>query len=113
MPAQATANSVMVSAKRLSELRQSRPSSNSSSVIRRIVPAREVSGARPGADLLQQHVMPAAATALCHDRAFVLQIAERDGLGGAGLLAGGDDLVAAQRPVLLGGRHMRRLDALR
>ena len=33
MPAQTTANSVIVSAKRLSELRQSRPSSSSSAEI--------------------------------------------------------------------------------
>src|SRR5688572_15340247 len=62
--------------------------------------ARQVCGARPGAELVQQVVAPVVLMPLGDPGLGVVQRAELDGPGGAGLLAGGDDLPVPDGPPL-------------
>ena len=59
-----------------------------------VVPARQIGGARPRAELFQQHVVAAArAAAATTAESWIVDVAEDDRLGRAGLLAGGHDFV--------------------
>src|SRR5512139_2762471 len=58
----------------------------------RVADVREVRRAGAGLELRQQAVAAGARPELCHPARPVVQVAEHDRAGGAGRLAGGDDL---------------------
>src|SRR6266508_2028985 len=72
----------------------------------------QVGGAGPGAELVQEVVAPLAGMPGGHLGLGVAQVPEADGLGRAGLLAGGLDLAVLDAPPGPAGRDALPLDAL-
>src|SRR5512140_3281206 len=72
----------------------------------------QVGDRRPHAEILQDLVAAVAPREHGHAAVLVFEVAEDDGLCGAGRRAGGDDLPVAEGPVLALGLHPRVVDAL-
>src|SRR4029077_21085598 len=80
----------------------------------RVAQLRQVGGARPGVELLEQAVVERVRLPAVHlpILLLVVQIAEDDGARRAGLLAGGLELPGRDRPLSDLGLDLRLLDAL-
>src|SRR3954468_20574470 len=78
----------------------------------RVPDARQIAGARPVAELGEQHVIAAVRLALVDLGFGIADVAERDRLGGAGLLAGGADVAVFERALGHLGVDLRGLDPL-